>query len=68
MNLQNDMSLAQNPNRFTSSANVMFLDLLGCGFSFASDPNSLPGDAKSYGLQLTSALNTFVKESPLGQS
>ena len=41
MNLQNDMSLAQNPNRFTGSANVMFLDLLGSGFSFAADPSTL---------------------------
>lgn len=61
MNLQNDMSLAQNPNRFTASSNVMFLDLPGCGFSFASDPNSLPSDAKGYGQQLTTALNTFIK-------
>ena len=68
MNLQNDMTLAQNPNSFTSSANVMFLDLLGSGFSFASDPNSLPDNAKSYGQQLTTALNTFIKGSNLGQS
>lgn len=68
MNLKNDMTLESNPNRFTGSANVMFLDLLGSGFSFASDPNDLPTDAKGYGIHLVSALNTFAKESVLGQS
>ena len=68
MNLQNDMTLVQNPSRFTGSANVMFLDLLGCGFSFAADPATLPTDAKGYGQQLSSAINTFIKESALGKS
>lgn len=67
MNLQNDMSLAANPNRFSASANLMFLDLPGCGFSFDSDLHDLPSTAKSFGEQLTAALNAFIK-SPLGQS
>lgn len=69
MNLKNDLTLETNPNSFTASANVMFLDLLGSGFSFASDPNDLPTDAKGYGEVLATALNTFEKEeSVLGQS
>ena len=36
------MTLAPNVNSFTNTANVMFLDLLGSGFSFAADPESLP--------------------------
>ena len=68
VNLQNDMTLAENPNSFTTSANVMFLDLLGSGFSFASDPNSIPTDAQGYGKILSTAINTFIKESVLGQS
>ena len=68
MNLKNDMTLEANPNRFTASANVMFLDLLGSGFSFASDPSELPSDVKGYGEILTVALNTFIKETALGQS
>jgi hypothetical protein len=68
MNLKNDMTLAANPNSFTSSANLMFLDLLGSGFSFASNPSDLPTDANGYGEILTTALNTFAQESVLGQS
>lgn len=36
------MTLAPNPNSFTSFTNLMFLDLPGCGFSFVADPNNLP--------------------------
>jgi hypothetical protein len=62
------MTLAANPNRFTTSANLMFLDLLGSGFSFAADPNDLPSEVKTYAEQLTTAISTFVKESNLGKS
>lgn len=62
------MTLEKNPNSFTSSANLMFLDLQGSGFSFVSDPSQLPTEAKSYGESLTKAVNTFAKESTLGQS
>ncbi|CAM5999478.1 unnamed protein product [Sphagnum balticum] len=46
----------------------MFLDLLGAGFSFAASPDDIPTEAKTYGQQLTLAINTFAKESVLGQS
>jgi hypothetical protein len=62
------MTLSANPNRFTNTANLMFIDLLGSGFSFTSDPSTLPTLAKVFGSQLTLAINTFAKESVLGQS
>jgi hypothetical protein len=62
------MTLSANPNRFTTTANVMFLDLLGSGFSFAANNSDLPSEAKTFGQQLTTAVNTFIKESVLGQS
>ncbi len=61
------MTLTPNPNRFTSFTNLMFLDLPGCGFSFVSDPNNLPSDSKTFGTQLTDAINSFVKDSVLGK-
>jgi len=39
----------------------MFIDLLGSGFSFAANASDLPSDAKTFGSQLTVAINTFVK-------
>ena len=62
------MTLSANPNRFTTSANLMFLDLFGSGFSFANNTADLPTDAKTFGVQLSVAINTFAKESVLGQS
>ena len=46
----------------------MFLDLLGSGFSFAANVNDLPTESKTFGVQVTQAINTFAKESVLGQS
>lgn len=66
--LNADLTLTANPNKFTNVANLMFLDLLGSGFSFTTNVSSLPTDAKGYGSTLTLAINTFVKESVLGQS
>lgn len=68
MNLQNDMTLAPNPHRFTSFTNLMFLDLPGCGFSFVSDPNLLPSESKAYVREFSDAVNAFVSESVLGKS
>lgn len=68
LNLNNDMTFSVNPNRFTDAANVMFLDMLGSGFSFASNVSSLPSDAKTFGLQLTTAINAFIEQTNLGKS
>jgi len=45
----------------------MFIDLAGSGFSFVANASDLPSDAKTFGSQLTTAINTFAKESILGQ-
>ena len=37
-----DGAVSDNANRATQFANVMFIDLLGAGFSFASSPSVLP--------------------------
>jgi hypothetical protein len=62
------MTLTANPNKFTTTANLMFIDLIGSGFSFATDPNTIPSEAKGYGSTLSLAINTFAKESVLGQN
>lgn len=62
------MTFSVNPNRFTDAANVMFLDQLGSGFSFATNVSSLPSDAKTFGQQLTTAINAFVEQTNLGKS
>lgn len=62
------MTLTPNANKFTNTANLMFLDLLGSGFSFAANVSSLPSEAKGYGTHVSAAINTFAKESVLGQS
>lgn len=36
--LQNDLTLVDNSNRITKYANIMFIDSLGSGYSFASNP------------------------------
>jgi carboxypeptidase C (cathepsin A) len=60
VNLNNDMTLSPNPSRFTTTANLMFIDLLGSGFSFAANTSDLPTEAKTFGVQLTKAINTFA--------
>ena len=62
------MSLTANPDRFSTVSNLMFLDLLGSGFSFASASSSIPSEAKIFGTQLSTAINSFISESVLGKS
>lgn len=45
LTLNNDITTVANPNRLTQFANVMFIDLLGSGFSFAAKSDDLPSDA-----------------------
>jgi carboxypeptidase C (cathepsin A) len=59
--LNNDLTTVANPNRLTQFANVMFIDLLGSGFSFANSSSDLPSDLLTFGIQLTYSVNQFVK-------
>lgn len=52
----------------TFFTNLMFVDLLGNGFSFIANTSSFPAKSEDYGIQLTYAINAFTKESFLGQS
>jgi hypothetical protein len=67
-NLNPDMTLTANANRWTNTANLMFIDLIGSGFSFTTDVSTLPTDAKGFGSTLSLAINTLAKESVLGQN
>jgi carboxypeptidase C (cathepsin A) len=40
--LNKSLGLIDNPNRVTQFTNIMFLDLLGSGYSFASSAEALP--------------------------
>ena len=66
--LKNDMSLGDNPNSLTQKANLMFLDSLGSGFSFASSGDKIPSDASTYGSALTDAINSFISGADIGKS
>jgi hypothetical protein len=66
--LKNDLTLTDNANRVTQFANVMFLDLLGSGYSFASASSAVPSTAKDYGAMLTNATNSFIAETQQGKS
>lgn len=59
--LNPDMTTVANPNRITQFANVMFIDLLGSGFSFANSSSDLPTDSMTFTAQLTYSINQFAK-------
>ena len=42
LSLKPDMTTVQNPNTATNFANVMFVDLLGNGFSFVANSTNFP--------------------------
>lgn len=66
--LNSDMTLSPNTESPTFFANVMFVDLIGNGFSFISNVSTFPTKSEDYGVQLTYAINAFAKQSYLGQS
>ena len=68
VSLKPDMTTVQNPSSVTSFANVIFVDLLGNGFSFVANTSDFPTKSEDYGNQLTYALNALNKESVLGRS
>ena len=55
-----DGTLADNANRATQFANIMFIDLLGSGFSFASSVDALPKKHQDHAKILTKAINSFI--------
>lgn len=62
-----DMTTTPNPNTATQFANLMFIDLLGNGFSFVGDIANFPTKAEDYGAHLTYAVNALIKQSVLGK-
>jgi len=68
ISLKPDMTTFQNPNTVTNLANVMFVDLLGNGFSFVANTSNFPTKSEDYGNHLTYAINAINKQSPLAQS
>jgi carboxypeptidase C (cathepsin A) len=58
--LDGPSAILDNPSSVTPFANVMFLDLLGSGYSFASAPSAIPKTYNSFGTMLTSAINSFI--------
>ena len=68
LSLKPDMTTVSNPSSVTSFANVMFVDLLGNGFSFLANTSNFPTKSEDYAKQLTYALNALNKESNLGKS
>jgi carboxypeptidase C (cathepsin A) len=66
--LKPDMTTTPNDNTVTNYANVIFIDLLGNGYSFAANSSSYSTKAEDYGVHLTYAINAFAKQSVLGQS
>lgn len=60
--------LADNANTLTQFANVLFVDLLGSGFSFPTTTDAIPKTSKDYGVMISRALNSFISETSLGKS
>jgi len=44
--LTSTLTLVDNPHSITQFANVLFLDLLGSGYSFATDAAAIPKTTK----------------------
>lgn len=68
LSLKPDMTTVPNPYTATQFANLMFVDLLGNGFSFVGNTSNFPTKSEEYGSQLSYAINALTKQSPLGQS
>jgi|694.fasta_scaffold149857_1 hypothetical protein len=58
--LTSTLSLVDNPNRATQLGNVIFIDLLGSGYSFASSLDVIPKTSRDYGVMITRAVNSFI--------
>jgi hypothetical protein len=58
--LTSTLSLVDNPNKATQLGNVIFIDLLGSGYSFASSLDAIPKTSRDYGVMITRAVNSFI--------
>lgn len=65
--LLNNLTLAANNNTPSTYANLMFIDVLGTGFSFASDPKEIAADYPGLAAQVGYALNAFASEIDFGK-
>ena len=61
VNLNPDMTSTPNAYTVTNYANIMFVDLLGNGFSFVANISTFPTKYEDYGVHLAFAINAFVK-------
>lgn len=61
LSLRPDLTTIDNPNTVTNFANVIFVDLLGNGFSFVSNSSDFPTKSEDYGAHLTYGLNALNK-------
>ena len=68
MTLKTDMTLVKNQLSATTFSNVLFIDSLGSGFSFASSKDEIPTTHKAFGQQLTYAINLFISQADIGKS
>lgn len=62
-----NMTLAANNNTPSTYANLMFIDVLGTGFSFAADTKEIAGDYPTLAGQVGYALNQFAAEIDFGK-
>jgi carboxypeptidase C (cathepsin A) len=58
--LTSTLSLVDNPNRATQLGNIIFIDLLGSGYSFSSSLDVIPKTSRDYGVMITRAVNSFI--------
>lgn len=65
--LANNMSVIVNNNTPNAYANLMFVDILGTGFSFANDPKEIPDNYAILGQQVGYALTQFANEVDFGK-
>lgn len=65
--LANNMSLIVNNNTPNAYANLMFVDILGTGFSFASDAKEIPDNYPALAQQVGYALTQFANEIDFGK-
>jgi hypothetical protein len=62
-----NMTIITNNNTPSTYANLMFIDVLGAGFSFAQDPKDIASDYAGIGQQVSYALSQFSSQIDFGK-